>query len=318
MKRRPWVVGRGSWVIGGMLIHVLLTGSVFGEPRTPNPESRTSVGVLVIAHGGSTRWNRAVRQTLKGSELALPAEAAFGMGMQVEEVQRFQQAVEKLEARGVGRIAVIPLLVSSHSEVYRQYEYLFGLRDRAEWPQAGPPLQVHVPVVMGQALDDDPVVAEIVLERARALGRHPSQETVVLVAHGPNDEADNAQWLASLRRVAQHLTQTGGFAQALSLTIRDDASHAVREDAKQALRQAVQDAGRQHQVLVVPVLMAQGGIEHKIPKLLKGLSYRYSGRTLLPHPKLAEWIAQQASRLAQPSPTRYALAPGEETNIVLK
>jgi len=275
-------------------------------------------GVLVVAHGGSKRWNRTVQETLKSAELALPAEVAFGMGMHPDEVRCFQQAVAKLEAQGVGRIAVIPLLVSSHSEVYRQYEYLFGLRDRAEWPEAGPPLQVHVPVVMGHALDDDPVVAEILLERARALGRHPLQETVVLLAHGPNDEADNAQWLASLQRVAQHLKQAGGFAEVLSLTIRDDASHAVREDAKQALRQAVQDAGRQHQVLVVPVLMAQGGIEHKIPKLLKGLSYRYSGQTLLPHPKLAEWIAQQASRLTRPSPTGYALAPSEEANIVLK
>lgn len=261
----------------------------------PTDVGAEQCGVLVIAHGGSTRWNRTVQETLKGSQLARPAEVAFGMGMQTEEVQRFQQAVAKLEAQGVGRIAVIPLLVSSHSEVYRQYEYLFGLRDRAEWPEVGPPLQVHVPVVMGQALDDDPVVAEIVLERARALGRHPSRETVVLVAHGPNDEADNAQWLACLQRVAQHLKQTGGFAQALSLTIRDDASHAVREDATQALRQAVKDAGRQHAVLVVPVLIAQGGIEHKIPKLLKGLSYRYSGQTLLPDPRLAEWIAQQVN-----------------------
>ncbi len=272
-----------------------LVAWLVATPVAPTAVGAEQCGVLVIAHGGSARWNRTVQQTLKGSELALPAEAAFGMGMQAEEVERFQQAVAKLEAQGVGRIAVIPLLVSSHSEVYRQYEYLFGLRDRAEWPEAGPPLQVHVPVVMGHALDDDPVVAEILLERARVLGRHPLKETVVLLAHGPNDEADNAQWLASLQRVAQHLKQTGGFAEVLSLTIRDDASHAVREDAKQALRQAVQDAGRQHQVLVVPVLMAQGGIEHKIPKLLKGLSYRYSGQTLLPHPKLSEWIAQQAN-----------------------
>lgn len=239
-----------------------------------------------------------VRQAVTAAKLQAPTEVAFGMGMTRQEARGFQEAVNRLEQQGVSQILVVPLLVSSHSTVFRQFEYLFGQRPQPEWSQAGPPVHVHVPVVMGRGLDDSPLVADILLERARALSRSPSTETVVLVAHGPVDDEDQERWLATMKRVAARIQQAARFRDVISLTMRDDAPEPVKGRAAQELRALVQAASRQGRVLVIPVLMARGGVEHKIPKLLHGLRYAYDGQTLLPHAKIAQWIAWQTVRLA--------------------
>ena len=169
------------------------------------------------------------------------------------------------------------------------------MRPQAIWPEAGGPLQVSVPVELRPALDESPQLREVLLDRARALSRDPSRETVILIAHGPNDDAANQRWLAMLETVAQHLKHAGGFREAAGLTLRDDAPEPIRHAAIEQLRQEVQRVSAAGEVLVVPVLMAKGGIEHKIAKALEGLAYRYSGQTLLPHPLIAQWIAQRAA-----------------------
>lgn len=296
---------------------LLCTSPAFAlnESSAPSHEPRTTVGVLVLAHGGTERWNGIVRKAVKQVDLGYPAEIALGMGMHPHEVRTMQQAADRLERKGISRLLVIPLLVSSHSDVYRQYEYLLGLRDEAPWPEAGAPLQLEVPVVMGQALDDAPAVAEVLLERAQALSRDPEEETVVLVGHGPNADVDNLRWLASMAEFARVIKQDGAFRDVMIVTIRDDALQPIQEEAKRQFREIVRAAGQSGRVLIVPLLLAQGGIEHKIPKLLTGLPYRYTGQTLLPHPAIQRWLAAQAEQLASGS----GMADGSEAiRIVLE
>ena len=87
------------------------------------------IGVLVLAHGGSAGWNRTIEETVSAAQLTYPTEIAFGMGMHPSEVQAMQRSVNTLEQRGVRRIVLVPLLISSSSDVMRQFQYVFGLRD---------------------------------------------------------------------------------------------------------------------------------------------------------------------------------------------
>ncbi len=247
--------------------------------------------MLVLAHGGSPEWNRLVEETVAQAGLAAPTEIAFGMGMHAGEVAAVQRAVAQLESKGVSRIIAVPLLVSSNSEVMRQFEYLLGLRERGSWEKHAHPVALQVPVTMTQALDDDPVVTEILAERAQAISRHPGEETLVLVAHGPTSDEDNDRWLAAMRRVADGVKAQGGYRTVIAVTMRDDAPEPVVDQATRELRALVEAAGGE--ALVVPLLLARGGIESKIPKRLAGLTYRYRGETLLPHLKLSQWIATQ-------------------------
>ena len=266
-------------------------------PATAVAEGHTAVprrGVLVLAHGGSFFWNRTVRRTVRQAQLDAPTAVAFGMGFHRREAAALQQAVDQLERQGVQEIVVVPLLVSSASEVFRQLQYLLGQRpEPAVHHEPVTPVTTHAAIRMPAALDDDPVVAEIVADRARALSRRPDRETLVLVAHGPNTEEDNATWLACLARIGDAVRAQAGFRRVAAVTLRDDAEPAVKEQATAQLRAVVQQAAGEGDVLVVPLLIARGGIESGIPKRLAGLPYRYDGRTLLPDARIAPWLRRR-------------------------
>lgn len=269
-------------------------------------------GVLILAHGGNDAWNTSVRDAVHLAGVPYPTDIAYGMGMREQEVAQIREAVARLQARGITELLVVPLLVSSHSEVYRQYEYLFGLRRASPWPHHTPqPLALDLSVRLSAPLDGHPYVAEVVLDRARHLSQDPAHEVVVLVAHGPNNAQDNDAWLLMLRSVALFVQQRGNFFRVDVATLRDDAPWLTRHQATQTLRRLVSQASRTHRVLVVPFLLARGGIEEKIPRRLHGLTYTFTGETLLPHPRVAAWIrdavdrlvnepAQQPSAISQP------------------
>lgn len=287
--------------MSGLLLALWLAAVPGAVPPHPAASSTSDVGVLILAHGGSPAWNDTVRQTVADAALPHPTEIAFGMGMHGTEVADLQAAVDRLEMAGVARIIAVPLLVSSASEVMRQYEYLLGVRPDGPWQEGIAPIQVRVPVAMTRPLDDDPVLVEVLADRAAGVSQAPDEETVVLIAHGPNDEADNARWLEALGRIGAALRQRGGFQAVVPVTMRDDAPEPVRAAATQQMREAVASAGRQGRAVVVPVLIAAGGIEHKIPQRLDGLDFAFQRQGLLPHPKMSQWIATQVQAAVPPS-----------------
>src|SRR5690606_21115823 len=84
-----------------------------------------TTGTIVIAHGGDSLWNAGVYDIAAKANTGGPVEVSFLMGSGAA-TARFQDAVAKLEAKGVTRIAVVPLLVSSHSGHYEQIRFLVG------------------------------------------------------------------------------------------------------------------------------------------------------------------------------------------------
>jgi len=116
---------------------------------------------------------------------------------------------------------------------------------------------------MTKALDDHPLVAEILVERARALSRDPSLEALVLVAHGPVEEADDRRWLEAMGSLGDQVRRTLPFREVRTATLRDDAPPPVRKKAVRALRREVRRLSREGGVLVVPLLVARGGSKRR-------------------------------------------------------
>jgi hypothetical protein len=217
---------------------------------------------------------------------------------------------------------VIPLYVSSYSPIIRASAYLLGLRQQAppelemfntmshglQDPNAGhaadqpadlSPIRSHVPIYMTSALDDHPLVAEILLDRARSISERAGGETVILVAHGPNGDADNRLCLEKMDRLADFIRNHGGFHRVEAVTMRDDAPPAVRNQATAQLRSRVAAAARTGTALVVPVLLARGGVEDRLEESLQGLRYRIPDQFLLPDPRIAQWIREQVDASAR-------------------
>ena len=157
------------------------------------------------------------------------------------------------------------------------------------------PVVSPVRIRMTPALNDHPIVAEILATRAGAIGKAPASEALVIVAHGPNEEADNRRWVDDMRSLARQLNAKAGYASIDYLTVRDDAPKPVWEEAKAHLRGIVEKRTAEgKRVLVVPLLIAFGGIEQGLRDRLEGLTYTMATSGLMPDDRLADWVLQMA------------------------
>jgi sirohydrochlorin ferrochelatase len=268
------------------------------------PREAASVGAVIVAHGGGKAWNDRVRELVNASGMS-NLEIAFLMGEEAPSY-RFQDAVNRLESRGVSEIVVLPLLVSSHSGHYEQIRWLAGATDsldtvmREHLAHAGiEPVHAKVPLRVAAALDDSPALARVLADRARALATDAPRQALFLLGHGPNSAEDYAAWMENLRRVADSVKAATGFRDVRVDLVRDDAPKAVRAEAVRRIREII---SLQHEVtgrdvVVVPILVSTGGSSRgpMFTKDLDGLPIVYGKEPLLPHAALVDWIRARIS-----------------------
>ncbi|MBI4929314.1 MAG: hypothetical protein HY841_01010 [Bacteroidetes bacterium] len=289
--------------------------------------SQTKTGVLVMAHGGSPTWEASVKNAVNPVKQKYLTEIAFGMA----DPMTMQEGINNLEKQGVNTIVVVPLFISSHSPIFRQAEYLLGLRkELADEPiimsHGAPsntgsfsndhshgssssgysgeteaqttldPVVTKSQIILVKPLDADSLVAAILYERIQEFSKDPQKETIILVAHGPDSDSDNKGWLKNLDSLAkqverrQMLLKKDSFQNIFTATVRDDANKNVYNEAKEQLRLKVQTAGKGTTVIVVPVVLATGGIEKGIQLRLEGLNYVWVNKALLPHENITKFI----------------------------
>ncbi len=284
--------------------------------------SFAETGILLLAHGGQAGWNARVDALAAKVNATKPTEVAFGMATRAN----IQGAVDRLVARGVTEIVAVPLFVSSWSSVIRSTEYLLGVRDEAPAALAAfarmshgsghgekgadphathtapaadgtTPVKSPVPIRMTAALNDHPVVADILATRARSIGKNPSSESLIIVAHGPTEEEDNRRWLADMASLSRRLAADERFASVDYMTVRDDAPKPVWEKAKAELRAMVaKRTAEGRRVLIVPLLISFGGIEKGLRERLDGLTYTMADAALMPDDRLAGWVLEMAAK----------------------
>jgi sirohydrochlorin ferrochelatase len=299
-------------VLIGVLGSALTTAQDAGSNKAANEKT---TGILLLAHGGKQNWNDEVAKVAAVVNQKMPVEVAFGMAAK----RNIQDAIDRLAARGVGRILAVPLFVSSHSSVITSTEYLLGQRNNAPPALAifakmthgheanhsshgadasfdpTTPVKSPVPIQMLPALNAHPLVADILLSRATALSRQPENEVVVIVAHGPVSDEENNRWLADMRVLTDKMRGKSRFKRIEYMTVRDDAPEPIRSKATAELRSLVQRVlDENSRVLIVPLLLSYGGIEEGIKKRLEGLTYTMSNQALLPDDRLTQWVFQSA------------------------
>lgn len=252
------------------------------------PEKK--VGILVLARGVDppgevSQWDKHVMEAVKPVKTLYDTELVFG-----EERDALQEAISKLESRGAERLLVIPLYISSHSPVVQILEYLLGISPAAPQMQGEmKPVSIKADLHMCHAMEHHPLAAEIILERASEISKKPEQETVVLVAYGPTTKGAETLWLRSMWTLASYVKEKKGFKDATVATVMFGAPAKIRDEANKALRGLVEKNGKEGDILVVPCLIAPGGIEGMVEEQLKGLKYRF-GRPYLPHPNITRWL----------------------------
>lgn len=280
--------------------------------KSGNKSTTAKTGILLLAHGGSKQWNEEVSKLAAQVNEAAPVEVAFGMATK----RNIQSAVDRLASRGVREIVAVPLFVSSHSSVITSTEYLLGVRKEAP-PELAvyakmdhshgehhasdaaidptTPVKSPVAIRMVTALDRHKIVSDILLSRAQSVSNDPAHEAVVIVAHGPVSDEENAKWLADMAALAERMKKASRFRRIEYLTVRDDAPEPIRSQATAELRSVVERAiADGNKVLIVPLLLSYGGIEDGVKKRLEGLSYTMCRQALLPDDRLSRWVLLSA------------------------
>ncbi|MFQ5588978.1 MAG: sirohydrochlorin chelatase [Nitrospiria bacterium] len=253
------------------------------------PLSDEEIGVVLMPHGSDFNWNETIRQNLKPLLERYKIEYAFSMA----DPKVIERAVERLEKRGARAIMVIRVF-SLAASFREKTEYILGLNDA--YRRAGGTMRVSSPAIFTTlgGTEDDSLLADIMLERAKGLSKNPEKETVILLAHGTDDEERNRHWMNNLATLAGEMQKNGGsaFKDIQYYTWREDWPD-KRDKAVEVIRQMIEIANRDGgtAILVPERITGQGHGE----EFLEGLDFRYT-TGFAPHPNFVKWVEGQIER----------------------
>ena len=178
------------------------------------------------------------------------------------------------------------------------------------------PVDTPAEIVLTNAIDDHWAIADILVDHATTLIEDPANETIVLVAHGTDNESNFAGWVSSSKSLAEQMRLKLRYGMGLNINdVRYSfvfPNETLHSDL--LVRAVVENVSATSHPIVVPLMVSEGYFTgRKIPKLLENLSYAYpekGERALTPHPNVAEWIELMvAKELSYPSVQIY---DGEE------
>lgn len=255
------------------------------------PPTAEEIGVVVMPHGAGHYYNRKILDAISPLKKKYLLEVAFGMA----DTDTLQEAVEKLESRGVKLIHVVRLYDTSAS-LKEATEYVLGLRKApaGHGHGGGAPQRVRSSALFSTSggLDDHPLISEVLLERVLEVSREPERETVILLAHGARSDETDLLWKKKMEIKARFIKEKSGkpFKEIRVATLREDWPE-KREKAVQEIRKMIEEAGKDGGRAIVISNRITGAGPYR--KYLKGLDYLFNGTGIAPHPNLTRWIEQE-------------------------
>ncbi|MEC0206601.1 CbiX/SirB N-terminal domain-containing protein [Paenibacillus lautus] len=247
----------------------------------------TKPGVLVISHGSrEQKWVSLVDEAVQklASHMDIPVVSSY---LELVEGRLIQDGITALEDQGVTDIVVIPLFVSSGSTHVDEIAYAIGAKAVPDMETDLAPFRVQSRVHFGTPMDDDPEIAAMVWDKVKELSVNPSKEVILLVGHGSRHDLFRSRWEKGINSLAQRVSEVSGTSADYALLSPGD----VRDKVTAWMERGCD-------VIVAPLFLSEGYFTEKvIPDRLEGLECRYSGRTLLPHPLLPQWMESQAKLL---------------------
>ncbi|MEQ1628373.1 MAG: hypothetical protein ABL965_13340 [Nitrospira sp.] len=264
------------------------------------PLSAASLGVVIMPHGSTQPWNDAVESAIQPLRSQYPIEIAYGMG----DPHIIQDAVSRLEQRGVRRIVFVRMYALNH-HMKSLTDYILGLaeyapesdhRGRHDHAAEAPP-QVRTAALFSTfgGYEQNPAIAQVLHKRIAEMSTDPANETVLLIAHGEGTDEGNDQWLAVMNQNIERLRQDPHCAKlkdVRALTVREDWPK-EREQAVATARAAIETAGKNGRVLVIANRLYGSG---PYKAMLKGLTYEMNEKGLV-DPVLTRWLEDGVRRL---------------------
>jgi sirohydrochlorin ferrochelatase len=257
-----------------------------------SPDSvRGKQGVLILTHGFREQGDKVFRDQVQSIANIFPTSLGIGMAMMMS--SHIQVALDDLAAAGASEIVIVPVVSSASNELYRQWLYVFGKQDEAEFASV-PRVKTDAVLKFVSPAGDNPLIAEILLDHAAEVSTDPKKEVVIIAGHGPSSQEDNDEEMRVLAGLAKIIQEDGGFSAVYGQTLQDDAPPPVRAANVKKLRALVEGATSEGKtVIVVTNLISARSIQAKLRDDLKGLEYKFNPKGVVQHPNFMKWMTEE-------------------------
>jgi sirohydrochlorin ferrochelatase len=253
--------------------------------------SNEHIGVVIMPHGATQPYNDAVENTIAPLKTKYKIEMAYGMGDAVT----IQNAVSNLEHQGVKKIVFVRMYPTS-DQLKEKTDYILGLSVKIpeQWDGLIPPqIRSSATINTFGGYEEDNLIAGIFLERIKELSKKPTEETIILLAHGSSD--DQAEVLRK-KKMRNHIDWiqkqfNPPFKNIKGMALREDWPD-KREKALKEIKNIIEEGNKRGRVIVISNrLYGSGPYKH----FLKGLNYQMNSKGLTPHPNLTRWLEKGIS-----------------------
>ena len=248
--------------------------------------SHETIGVVIMPHGATQPYNDAVEKTIAPLKSKYKVEMAYGMG----DALTIQNAVSKLENQGIKKIVFVRMYPRS-DQLKEKTDYILGLSEKIpeQWDGLIPPQIRNSSIIKTfGGYEEDNLIAGIFLERIKEISKKPSEETIILLAHGSSD--DQAEILRK-NKMKDHIDWiqkqfNPTFKNIKGVSLREDWPE-KREKALSEIVNMIEEGNKRGKVIVISNrLYGSGPYKH----FLKGLNFEMNSKGLAPHPNLTRWL----------------------------
>ena len=267
--------------------------------------SHEPIGVVIMPHGATQPYNDAIEKTIEPLKSKYKVEMAYGMG----DALTIQKAVSKLENQGIKKIIFVRMYPRSN-QLKEKTDYILGLSEKIpeQWDGLVPP-QIRSSSIINTfgGYEEDNLIAGIFLERIKEISKKPSEETIILLAHGSSD--DQAEILRK-KKMKDHIDWiqkqfNPTFKNIKGMSLREDWPE-KREKALNEIVNFIEEGNKRGKVIVISNrLYGSGPYKH----FLKGLNFEMNSKGLAPHPNLTRWLEKGIKSLIKNNFSQQIVSP---------
>ena len=255
------------------------------------------IGVVIMPHGSTQPYNDAIEKAIAPLTRRYQIEMAYGMG----DAAIIQSAVARLERRGVKKI-VFGRMYGLVDHMKARTDYILGLSTEYlhEIHQGRtPPPQIRSAAIFSTfgGYEEGADVVRVLHDRIMEISENPSEETVILLAHGTKSDEDNQRWLSVMNANIEQLRREPHCAKLKALkaaTVREDWPE-LREKAVQEVRELITEGNKTGRVLIISNRLYGPG---PYPKMLTGLDFEFNGKGFL-SPSITHWLDQSIQHVTE-------------------
>jgi len=264
-------------------------------------------GVLIISHGSRDQsWVAEVDQTVNQAKLLYYEALAVNANISIDQLEEqfpivssflelvegrlIQDGINILQNKGVTHIHVLPLFVSAGSTHVEEIKQAFGFAPAYEQFIGDlEPFICKCEVSFDLPLIDDKEIVHIIKRQLETLSIHDNGDVAVLIlGHGSTVEPYYKLWEQGMQQLIDKLKLHFSTLDLYYASL-------LPERSKKTLAQLLK---QYKQVTVIPLFLSAGYFtSHIIPSRLEGLTYIYSGETLLPSEEMKQLLVRRFQTL---------------------